>query len=31
MPVSQIMALSFDVLDLIYKQYPELMPTEQAE
>jgi hypothetical protein len=28
MPVSQIIALSFDVLDLIFKQYRELMPTE---
>ncbi|MEQ1486615.1 hypothetical protein [Methyloglobulus sp.] len=27
-PIPQIMALSFDVLGLIYRQYPELMPTE---
>jgi hypothetical protein len=31
MPVSQTMALSFDVLDLIYRQYPELMQTEYGE
>lgn len=30
-PVSQIMALSFDVLDVIYRQYPELMPAEYGE
>ena len=30
-PVSQIMVLSFAVLDLIYKQYPELVLTEEGE
>lgn len=30
-PVSQMLALSFDVLDLIHRQYPDLRPNEMVD
>jgi hypothetical protein len=30
-PVSQMLALGFDVLDLIHKEYPELKPASMSD